>query len=91
MRRVSVSSWADYGKMADNLQDKYIYSLKAKPTDLAQPVLDEDTVRRRINDILKKCKGCIIEIIMKDNHTIGNNPNNVIRWCQIAQEEARNI
>jgi hypothetical protein len=88
LRRVSVSSWADFGKMADNLQDKYIYSLKAKPTDLAQPLIDEGIVRRRIKDTLEKCKGCIIEIIMKDNHTIGKNPANVIRWVQIAKEEA---
>jgi hypothetical protein len=25
---------------------------------------------------------------MKDNHTIGRNPGNVIRWVQIAREEA---
>jgi hypothetical protein len=29
-----------------------------------------------------------VEAIMKDNHTIGNNPQNVIRWCRIAREEA---
>ncbi len=26
-----------------------------------------------------------------DSTYVGNNPNNVIRWCQIAQEEANNI
>jgi hypothetical protein len=24
---------------------------------------------------------------MKDNHTIANNPQNVVRWVQIAKEE----
>jgi hypothetical protein len=32
-----------------------------------------------------------VEAIMKDNHTIGNNPQNVIRWCQIAREEAERV
>jgi hypothetical protein len=27
---------------------------------------------------------------MKDNHTIGGNPQNVIDWCRIAREEAEN-
>ena len=28
-----------------------------------------------------------VEIIMKDNHTLGKNPQNLIRWTQIAREE----
>jgi hypothetical protein len=28
---------------------------------------------------------------MKDNYTIGNNPQNVIQWCLIAQEEAEKV
>lgn len=27
-------------------------------------------------------------MVMKDNHTIGNNPENVLRWCEIASDEA---
>jgi hypothetical protein len=88
LRRVSVSSWANFEQMKENLQDNYIYSLKMKPTDLAAPVMDEDVARKRIRNILGAAKGCIIEIIMKDNHTIGNNPDNVIRWTRIAREES---
>jgi hypothetical protein len=29
-----------------------------------------------------------VEVIMKDNHTIRNDPTRVTRWCQIAREEA---
>ena len=36
-------------------------------------------------------RGCVVEIIMKDNNTIGNNPQNVIRWSKIAREEAENF
>ena len=74
--------------MRENLQVDYIYSLKMTPTDLAVPVMDEQVVRKRIRDILTIAKGCIIEIIMKDNHTIGNNPDNVVRWTKIAREES---
>jgi hypothetical protein len=28
---------------------------------------------------------------MKDNHTIGGNPENVIAWCRIAKEEAERV
>jgi hypothetical protein len=28
---------------------------------------------------------------MKDNHTLANNPENAVRWCQIAMEEVVSI
>lgn len=88
LRRVSVSAWTDFEKMADNLGADYIYSVKPAPADLALPEIDEDRIRRELRRLLAITQGCRVEVIMKDNHTIGKNPQNVIRWCQIAQEEA---
>ena len=88
LRRISVSAWADFEQMADNLGSDYIYSVKPAPADLALPEIDEDRIRRELRRLLEITKGCRVEVIMKDNHTIGNNPQNVIRWCRIAQEEA---
>jgi hypothetical protein len=28
---------------------------------------------------------------MKDNHTLGNNPQNAVRWVRIAREESMNL
>jgi len=91
LRRVSVSPWANTEDMADKLEDRYIYSLKPSPTPLSMPKMDEGEVRKSLREAVQATKKCRVEIIMKDNHTIGNNPNNVIRWCQIAREEANNI
>jgi hypothetical protein len=91
LRRVSVSPWADRVAMADKLKDKYIYSYKPVPTDLAMPSLDHEHVRKGLRQALSDTKGCCLEIIMKDNHTIGNNPQNVIDWCRIAREEIENM
>ena len=77
--------------MAEYLQDNYVYSLKMTPIDIAVPKIDEDVVRKRIRDVLNIAKGCVIEIIMKGNHTIGKNSNNIIRWTQIAREEIERI
>jgi hypothetical protein len=30
-------------------------------------------------------------MIMKDNHTIGRDPRRVVRWVQIAREEAESL
>lgn len=88
LRRVSVSPWADLKAMAEYLADKYILSMKPNPTPLSYPKVDEDFIRKNIMESLQITKGCRIEIIMKDTHTIGRNPENVIRWTRIAMQEA---
>jgi hypothetical protein len=88
LRRVSVSAWADLEKMARLLEDRYVLSLKPNPADLARPLLDEPTVRKQLRRSLEITRGCRVEIIMKDNHTLGGNPRNAVRWVQIARQEA---
>jgi hypothetical protein len=87
LRRVSVSPWADQQKMAGFLEDRYIFSRKAPPSLLALPRVDEDAVRADIRATLEAARGCVLEIIMKDNHTIGGNPQNLVDWVRIAREE----
>ncbi len=91
LRRVSVSPWANLADMADKLADRYIYSMKPHPASLAVPSLDQRRIRTELRRALQITRKCRVEIIMKDNHTIGNNPQNVIRWCQIARREAEAI
>jgi hypothetical protein len=88
LRRVSCSPWADLEKMAEYLEDKYIMSIKPNPAAIATPQIDEDAIRRDVRATLDATAGCIVELIMKDNHTLGNRPENAVRWCQIAREEA---
>ena len=87
LRRVSVSPWANQRKMAEFMEDRYIFSRKPAPSLLAVPHLDEDAARADIGTTLEITKGCVVELIMKDNHTLGGNPQNLVRWVQIAKEE----
>ncbi len=89
LRRVSCSPWADLEKMAETAEDKFILSIKPNPAALATPEIDEPAIRAGLRKALEVTKGCVVELIMKDNHTIGKRPENVVKWCRIAQEEAR--
>ena len=88
LRRVSCSPWADVKKMSAFLEDQYILSLKPIPTPLSCPVLDKESIRSEIRRLLEITKDNVVEMIMKANHTIGNNPENVVEWSRIAKEEA---
>ena len=77
-----MSPWANIETMAENLGADYVYSLKPNPADLAAAEIDEDKIRKDLRRAIELTRGCRVEIIMKDNHTIGNNPENVKKWCQ---------
>ncbi len=87
LRRVSISPWADRVIMAEALGRDYIMSLKPSPAPLARPAMDEEAVRAGLRADLAQVKGCVVELIMKDNHTLGGNPRNATGWCRIAREE----
>jgi hypothetical protein len=88
LRRVSVSPWADLPSMAEKLGNRYVFSWKPTPAALATSPIDEEAIRLGIRKALRIARGCHVEIIMKDNHTLGGNPGNAVRWVQIAREEA---
>lgn len=87
LRRVSTSPWADREKIADLLGKEYLVSLKPSPTPLAQKHMDENLVRSELRRDLDILKGCHVELIMKDNNTLGGSKTNAVRWCRIAREE----
>ncbi len=93
LRRVSVSQWADSTRMSEVLGGDYVYCYKVSPTDIAVPNPDEDHIRRRLNEVLTCCKqhGNRVELLMKDNHTLGRTPQNASRWVQIAREEVARV
>jgi hypothetical protein len=90
LRRVSISPWCNMNVMAERLGPRYIFSRKPRPADLAMPAFDEDLIRRDLRETVRVTQqhDCRVEIIMKDNHTIGRDPQRVLRWVQIAREEA---
>ncbi|MCX7429315.1 MAG: hypothetical protein NTW96_27290 [Planctomycetia bacterium] len=91
LRRVSCSPWADVERMAAGLGNKYVLSLKPNPASLAVPRVDFESLRKSLHETLAKTRGCVVEVLMKDNHTLAYRPENVITWCRIAREEAERL
>ncbi len=87
LTRVSVSPWADVNRMAEYLGKSFVYSRKPSPTPLADPKPDWDKLRAEMREFLQATRDCHVEIIMKDNHTLGKNPENASRWCGMVREE----
>jgi hypothetical protein len=65
--------------------------MKPIPTDLAMDTFDEETIRTRLRADLYAARNYCLEIIMKDTNTIRNDPRRVIRWVEIARQEAEQL
>ena len=86
MRRISISPWADRRTAAETLQDKYIFSWKPNPAQLVDGC-DPEWIRANVRETLDIAKGCVLEIVMKDVHTVQHDPERLWNWVRIAQDE----
>jgi len=77
--------------MSANLEDKYVFSMKPSPTPLSMPKLDLDAVRDDLHQAMEMTRDNVVEVIMKDNHTLGRRPENAVEWSRIAKQEARRV
>ncbi len=87
LARMSVSPWADEEKMAAELGRDIVYSRKPNPSLISTGNFDEAVIRRDLRKTLDTARGCRLEIVMKDVHTLNNEPERLSRWVQIAREE----
>jgi hypothetical protein len=86
LRRVSVSPWAKPDRMARQLGRDYIYSRKLNPAPLCV-AFNEEVLRRDLRETLDVAGDCVLELIMKDTHTVENEPARLSQWVRIAREE----
>ncbi|HEY3415525.1 MAG TPA: hypothetical protein VGM23_01460 [Armatimonadota bacterium] len=90
LRRVSVSPWSNVETMAGNLGKNYVFSRKPNPAYISTK-WEEDVVREDLRRTLEATNGLNVELVLKDVHTVSNEPWRFRRWVQIAREEIAKI
>jgi hypothetical protein len=90
LRAVSVAPLCNQEIMAEALGRSYVFSRKPNPTLISTPHFDEALIRADLRTTLDLTArhGCPTEIIMKDVHTLSNEPWRLARWVELAREEA---
>jgi len=87
LRKVSVSPWCDEAFMGEALGRDYVYCRKPNPALISTEKWDEEAIREDLRKTLRAAKGCNLEIVMKDVHTVSDQPWRLGRWVEIAREE----
>jgi hypothetical protein len=86
LRRVSISPWCDQEKMAAELGRDYIFCRKPNPAMISTGRFDEDTIRDDLRTTLRIVGSAPLELVMKDVHTLNNEPLRLGRWVDLARE-----
>ena len=88
VRKVSCSPWSDKEQFAEGIDPSMIISCKPNPAFLATDTMDEEVIRRDLQeycDFAKKYNKRL-EIILKDISTVRYRPERLARWNQIAMD-----
>lgn len=85
IRRISVSPWADVAAMREQIGMKAIFSCKPNPSYVTNG-WDEEQMRAYTMKLLQDGKGTPFEIILKDTHTIQNDPSRFRKWTDLCRE-----
>lgn len=88
LRRISISPWADVAKSSETLQDKVVFSWKPNPADLAGDEWNPKKIETQLEAFCEATKENVVEIIMKDTHTVRNEPRRMWEWVDIARRVA---
>ncbi len=93
LRRISISPWAGVTKCAEALGERYVFSYKPLPTCVTTGRMDDQAIRCGLEEVftLTKAHGCVVEVMLKDLHTVRHQPGRIRRWVQLAREAGEQV
>jgi hypothetical protein len=86
LRRVSVAPTANQEVLAGTLAGKFVFSRKPYPAHVCVG-FNEPAIRADLRHTLSVARGQPLELILKDTHTLEQQPERIARWVKIAREE----
>jgi len=90
-RKISMSPKADVARGAAALGKRAVFSWKPNPTWLGLPTWDTDWQRAQLRDGFEKTRNCVVEVVMKDLHTVRGEVHRMSEWIQLAKEVAEDF
>ena len=86
LRRIAVAPAANVARCAEQIGRDYVISYRPSPSDMVGYGWDPDRVRRILRQDLEACRGCCVDVTLKDVETVQGDPERVRNWVRIARE-----
>jgi hypothetical protein len=71
------------------LGSQYVYVYKPNPARICAPRADWEAAEEDIRSTLRIARACPVHVVMKDTHTLCNEPDRVTRWAELAVRIAK--
>jgi len=85
LRRIAVSPFANVARCAEQIGQDYVLSYRPSPTDMVGYGFDPERIRSILRRDLRACKGCHVDITLKDVETVQFDPTRVPKWVEITR------
>ena len=85
LRRIGVAPAADVPRCAEQIGTDYVVSYRPSPADMVAYGLDPDRVRDILSRDLSACRGCHLDITLKDVETVQGDPTRIRRWVDLTR------
>jgi hypothetical protein len=86
LRCISVAPWSNQAKCADIFGRNYVYCRKPNPSPVCMG-FNEPEIRREFRETLTQAGSLNTVMILKDTHTVENDPARFARWVNLGREE----
>lgn len=86
LRRISVSPFADVPRCAEQIGTDYVLSYRPSPADMVGYGFDPERIRSILTRDLEACRGCHVDITLKDVETVQGDPDRVRNWVRLTRE-----
>jgi hypothetical protein len=88
LRRIAVTPVADVRRSAEQIGTDYVISWRPNPSRTVCCGFDPDQLRAYTKQALEDSKGCHVDIMLKDVHTVEGEPERLKEWVRITREVA---
>jgi hypothetical protein len=90
LRKVSMSSWVDVERGAEQIGREFVFSRKPNPAVVAGESWDQGAVERDLRDTIEACArhGSPLELILKGISTVRRRPQRLWEWAALASRLA---
>lgn len=88
LRSVSVTPWADLGRIAEMLGSRYVFSRKPDPVPISGAAPHWDRVEadlQRTHDVAV-ANDCNVELLFRDVYTVGGDRTRLRTWVELARK-----
>ena len=86
LRRIAVAPAANVARCAEQIGRDYVLSYRPSPVDMVAYDFNPDRIRSDLKRDLEACRGCHVDITLKDVETVQSDPERIGRWVQITRQ-----